>query len=164
MTSYCRMNAQAARQAGFSLFEVLIAIVITSIGLLGLAGMQAAGLQNNHSAYQRSQATMLAYDIADRMRANTVSIDNYLTSFMTLEQATAAGEQAGCKTTSGCSTIEMAQNDLRDWNTALTAALPGATGTITVTGNIYTVSVNWDDDRDGDVDTDDPDFKVSFQP
>ncbi len=65
--------------------------------MLGLAAMQAKGLQNNHSAYHSSQATVLAYDIADRMRANKSTIGNYLTSYMNLAQATEAGLSAGCK-------------------------------------------------------------------
>ena len=164
MNGCCSMDSQTSRQSGYSLFEVMIAIVITSIGLLGLAGMQATGLRNNHSAYQSSQATVLAYDIADRMRANTSSINNYLTSFMTLTAATTAGEQSGCKSTGGCSTSQMAQNDLLEWNAALAAALPSPTGTITVAGDIYTIGVSWDDNRDGNVDGDDPDFQMSFQP
>ena len=183
-----------SRQSGFSLLEVLIAIVVTSIGLLGLAAMQATGLRNNHSAYHRSQATVLAYDIADRMRANTSleitydrtdrsgtfvntgAIDNYLTRFMTLS---AADVQADCETASGCTIAQMAENDLANWNTALTTAIPGATATITCADeevclvendpdvdepNIYTISVNWDDNRDGLVDANDPGLQVSFQP
>ncbi len=55
---------------GFSLLEVLIALLVLSIGLLGLAGLQGTGLRYNHSAYLRSQATFQTYDMADRMRAN----------------------------------------------------------------------------------------------
>src|SRR4030065_2717121 len=55
---------------GFTLLEVLVAIVVMSIGLLGLAGLMASSLKNSHSAYQRTQATWLAYDALDRMRAN----------------------------------------------------------------------------------------------
>ncbi|MEJ2142634.1 MAG: type IV pilus modification protein PilV, partial [Gammaproteobacteria bacterium] len=54
---------------GFSLLEVMIAMVIFSIGLIGLAGLQSASLGYNHSAYLRSQATYLAYNILDKMRA-----------------------------------------------------------------------------------------------
>ncbi len=55
---------------GFTLIEVLIAMLVLAVGLLGLAGLQATSLRNNQSAYNRSQATQLAYDLADRMRAN----------------------------------------------------------------------------------------------
>lgn len=60
---------------GFTLLEVLIAVVVLSVGLLGLARLQTAGLRQNHSAFMRSQATMLAYDIIDRMRTNKGTVE-----------------------------------------------------------------------------------------
>ncbi len=188
-----------SRQSGFSLLEVLIAIVITSIGLLGLAAMQATGLRNNHSAYHRSQATVLAYDIADRMRSNASSMASYVTPVEVEAQADetpavqkaslgtqasggslvldiiqvvddGGGDQevedplAGCKTTGGCTAAQLAQNDIAEWNADLAAALPGGTGSVAVAGGIYTISVNWDDNRDGLVDANDPGLQVSFQP
>lgn len=160
----CQLCRQPCRQLGFGLFEVLIAIVVTAIGLLGLAVLQTTGLRNNQSAYQGSQATVLAYDMADRMRANPTSINNYLSSFMTLAAATAAGVQEGCGTTSGCSSAQLAQNDLLEWDAALTQALPEGTGTIAVVDGIYTVTVAWDKNRDGAVNELDVPFLVSFQP
>ena len=56
---------------GFTMIEVLIAMVILAIGLLGLAALQAVGMRNNHSALSRFQATLSAYDMADRMRSNS---------------------------------------------------------------------------------------------
>lgn len=58
------------RQSGSTLLEVLVAIVVLSFGLLGMAGLQAASLKSNQTALQRSQAVVLAYDIMDRMRSN----------------------------------------------------------------------------------------------
>ena len=58
------------RQRGFSLLEVLIAILVLSIGLLGLAQMQSIGLRSTHGAYLRTQATLLSGEILDSMRAN----------------------------------------------------------------------------------------------
>ena len=58
------------KNTGFTLIEVLIAMIVLAVGLLGLAGLQATSLRNNQSAYNRIKATQLAYDIADRMRAN----------------------------------------------------------------------------------------------
>ena len=55
-------------QTGSSLLEVLVAVVVLSIGLLGLAGLQMTSIKGSHSAYMRSQATLLAYDLADRAR------------------------------------------------------------------------------------------------
>jgi len=159
------MNLQPRRQSGFGLFEILITIIIVAIGLLGLAAMQATGLKNNESGYRASQATVLAYDIADRMRANMGGINSYLTSAMTLDEAEAAGEVGGCKTTAGCSPAELAQTDLVEWAAALDTDLPNPTGLIALNGTTYTVTVSWDDDMDGvENDADDPTFVVSFQP
>jgi type IV pilus assembly protein PilV len=55
---------------GFTLIEVLVTIVVVSIGLLGLAGLQINGLRANVSSEARSKATLLANDIIERMRAN----------------------------------------------------------------------------------------------
>jgi len=72
------------RQHGFSLIEVLIAVLILAIGLLGMAQMQANGMRSTHGAYLRTQATLLSGDILDSMRANLTAarrgdynIDNY---------------------------------------------------------------------------------------
>ena len=59
--------------AGFTLIEVLVALIIVSIGLLGLAGLQATSVRFNQQAYLRSQAVQQAYDMADRIRANAVA-------------------------------------------------------------------------------------------
>ncbi len=159
------------KDSGFTLIEVLIATLVLAVGLLGLAGLQATSIRNNLSAYNRSQATQLAYDMADRMRANKKeSLDpttgNVITASTYLTIApTAAVAQASCVTTVGCTGAQMAQNDLFQWNAALTGTMPGALGTIAVvvaTG-VFTVTVNWDDNRDGVVNASDPNFLVSFQ-
>ena len=61
------------RQRGFSLIEVLIAILVLAIGLLGMANMQASGMRCTHGAYLRTQATVLGDDILDSMRANVTA-------------------------------------------------------------------------------------------
>ncbi len=148
------------RQSGMSLLEVLFAIVIFAFGLLGAAQLQATGLLNNKRAYEHSQATLQAYNLADRMRANTLSIDNYLTSYMTLKEAK---QQSVCKSTTSCTPGNMAENDLFEWKTTLAADLRDATGIITFNGGIYTISVTWDDNGDGSTNDKDPSFQVSFQ-
>jgi len=143
---------------GFTLIEVLIAMLVLAVGLLGLAGMQATSLRNNQSAYNRSQATQLAYDLADRMRANVAGKATY-TSISPISNATA---KANCKNTTGCTPADMAENDLKQWSDAVIAALPNGTGTITVTTGVYTIAITWDDDHDG-VATNNPNFQTSFQ-
>ena len=157
--------------AGFTLIEVLISIVVLAVGLLGLAGLQSTSLRNNLSAYNRSQATLLAYDLADRMRANIAGKATY-TSIL----PDAATAKTNCLPTnmpaSGCSPTEMAENDLFEWNRNLVATsvlhlgLPLGAGTIVETNpstGVYTINITWDDDRNGVVDGDDPNFQTSFK-
>lgn len=151
-------NPHKKKQGGFTLLEVLVTLVILAIGLLGLAGLQTTGLKNNLNAYQRSQATQLSYDIADRMRANVAAISSYVSIVPT--NATA---KLACTTTSGCPAASMAENDLYEWNTSLEGALPTGVGTITQSGSVYTISVTWDDDRDG-VGANNAKFETSMQP
>ncbi|MGZ4960105.1 MAG: type IV pilus modification protein PilV [Methylomonas sp.] len=149
------------KNKGFTLIEVLVATVVLSIGLLGLAALQANNLKNNQSAYFRSQATQLAYDIADRMRANVTASNSYLSTTMAV---TAATQQADCTTVSTtCTPAKMAQNDLYELKSALATALPGGSATITNAGGVFTVTVNWDDNHDGAIDNSDPNFQMSFQ-
>ena len=67
-------SQQEPRQSGFTLVEVMVAIVILSFGLLGVAALMVNGLQYTHSAQQRSLATVLAYDLIDRMRSNVTGV------------------------------------------------------------------------------------------
>ena len=69
------MFRQFDDEAGVAMIEALIAIVVISFGLLGLAGLQLAGVRTNQVAYYRSVATAQAYDMADRMRANISGVN-----------------------------------------------------------------------------------------
>lgn len=124
------------RVSGMTLIEVLVAVLILSIGLLGLAGLQTLSLRSNHSAYLRSQATILAYDIADRMRANRQSA---LSGWYNIELEEAAS-----------SDTSIAATDLKEWKAALSTVLPAGDGSITVNDGNVTIIVAWDDERDAD--------------
>lgn len=150
--------------SGFTLIELLISMLILAAGLLGLAGLQAKGLQNNHTAYNRSQATQLAYDMADRMRANAVETETLGASTYITVDSDDATAQSSCTTVANdCSAAQMAQQDLFEWNRDMTAILPNALGTISVAGSLFTITLKWDGNRDGNRDDDDPDFNMSFQ-
>ena len=125
MTKY---NRPISKPAGFSLLEILISIFILAIGLLGLAALQTTSLKNNHSALYRTTATVLAYDIIERMRLNQ-NADYTLTL-----TATPSG-----------STLKDA--DLIAWTTNLASELPLGDGSIAINGEIVTVTVQWDDSR-----------------
>lgn len=129
---------------GFTLFEVLIALLILSIGLLSLAGMLSTGLHSDGGAYIHTQATLLAADMAGRMRANEagVAAGDYK-SF----DGTVTGSPPNCVTTgpTGCSPSGMAEDDLSQWAAELANRLPGGKGTITQEsdGVTYKIDVQW---------------------
>jgi len=152
------------RQSGFTLTEVLVAVLVLSIGLVGVAGLQAVSLQNNQSAFMRSQASALAYDLADRMRSNVPS------ALGGLYDPTAAGMASGCSSTSGCTPQDMAENDLAEWNATIATYLPMGQGFVCIdstpddgtgsgdaqcdgAGTLFAVKIWWDDDRDGTINT-----------
>ena len=131
--------------AGFTMLEVLITMVILSIGLLGLAGMQANGLKNNHLAYVRSQATLLAYDMSDRMRSNMAGVEAGSYNNLSGDPVTTPPD---CEV-EVCSPASMASYDYAKWSAALASNLPKGEGAVSVAAGIYTVSVMWDDDKKG---------------
>ena len=146
-TKFTRQLNPKSRMNGFSLVEVLVAMVVLSIGLLGLAGLQATGLKNNNSAYQRTQANILANEILDRMRANQAGIDG---GFYDDPYAGGTPTDPNC-ITSGCSVSQMAQYDVFEWDDRMNDLLPAAQATITGSGanSIFTITVMWDDERTG---------------
>jgi type IV pilus assembly protein PilV len=149
-------------QSGFTLIEVLIAVVVLASGLLGLAAIQATALGNNHSAYNRSQATQLAYDIADRMRANSNAAANYLGLASAASCATNDTPCTACKTiANACTPQQMAEQDRYDWNQNIGRSLPDGEGFISRSGNVYTIRVSWDDDKN--TSTAKLDFLVHFR-
>jgi len=129
---------------GFTLVEILITVLILSIGLLGLAGLQVRSMKSNHSSYLRSQATIMAYDIIDRMRANPKAVTDtaYVANaaytvtpptttppnpYYSVDGTAATGS---CTTTGGCTTTQMAKTDITQWRVALATQLPGGVGVI----------------------------------
>lgn len=134
---------------GFSLMEVMVALVIFSIGLIGLAGLQSASLGYNHSAYMRSQATYLAYNILDKMRANPAKAKNGNYAALAASYGY-AGVQHSCyySTSASCSDQQIVETDLYEWNQAL-QKLPGGKGKIaktsTLGAEIHEVTIQWDD-------------------
>src|SRR5690606_38291502 len=132
------------RPEGFTLLEVLIAMTVLSLGLLGLAGLQYASLQYNHSAHLRSQATVLAYDIIDRMRASRAAAlqggaYHGNGAFVDVE-CDDAFAPAGNR--------NMARQDIMAWRNDLACLLPGGQGSVALTRRAVIVRVRWIDARD----------------
>lgn len=141
------MTSTIAKNRGFTLLEVLISVVVLSIGLLGIAGLQAFGQQNNHSAYLRTQATALAYDMIDRMRANKVGVAGG--NYNAVDTTTTTYANPGCASGTTCSAALMAQYDAYDWQTSLASQLPSGNGQVVGagSGSVFTITVMWNDDR-----------------
>jgi len=136
---------------GFSLIEVLVSIVILMIGLLGLAGLQSRAFTAQLESYQRSQALILAQDMASRIEANRKNVAAYLT-------ANPAAGGAGVDVVTPCPGGTVAAQDMCDWHNALlgsaeasvTGAMIGARGCVIQevapalgAAGIYQVIVSW---------------------
>ncbi|HWM42573.1 MAG TPA: type IV pilus modification protein PilV [Burkholderiales bacterium] len=119
------------RQRGFTMLEVLIAIMVISIGLLGLAALQMHSLRQGQSAYYRSVATQLAYDMSDRMRGNITGVlaNAYNRTGIGTDYGTAV---ANCTTTAGCVAADLARNDAYEWQQLVQTLLPGGEGIICI--------------------------------
>ena len=124
---------------GFTLLEVLIAIVIVSIGLLGVAAMQASTLKNAGSSKYRSAAITLTSDMSDRLRANLEGVmqgnfvagTGYNRPRTTLVDAAYNTAKPACRST-GCLPIDMVLDDLASWQQRLAASLPRGTGVVCI--------------------------------
>lgn len=151
--------------------EIVVSLLVLSFGLLGMAGVQSVSLRGNQSAYYRTMATTFTADMVERMTANRAAVNagNY-------DDATGAAT-ANCFTATGCTSTQMAAQDVLDWTALIAAALPGGDSVVCIdsspndgtsaahacdgAGSIYAIKIWWDEDRDG---TSDDLFTTTFQP
>ncbi|MBB2495409.1 type IV pilus modification protein PilV [Aquipseudomonas ullengensis] len=144
------------RSHGFTLIEVMVALVVLAVGLLGMASLMVRSQQSNESAYARSQATLLAYDIIERMRTNKLAysaLESRKVSFATQNSAYALSALPNCATpATGTQAVGSARaaQDLAQWcasvRTNLPSVVPGQTSIVRGTGaeiNTYTVNIAW---------------------
>ncbi|CAG9176564.1 hypothetical protein LMG23992_03312 [Cupriavidus laharis] len=128
-----RLASRAGRSAGFSMIEVLVTVVITAIGLLGLAKMQAAALGNTHVARVRSLIALQAESLATMMQANRAYWAAATVPARVVMQGNAVTESgagnplntpANCRD-SACNPAQLAAADLQAWAAAMQARFPG---------------------------------------
>lgn len=126
------------RQRGFGLVESLAALVVVSVGMIGIAALYSQGLSASRTALYRTQAVNLASDMADRIRLNRQGGANYHGG---------AGANNGCEPGgAACSPAQMAAHDLWVWNNLIDQQLPGADGTVTYGAALpptYTIRITW---------------------
>ena len=148
-------NLPHSRTRGFTLVEVLVSLVVLSLGLLGIAKLMLFSSHSNDSAYLRSQATDLAYQMLDDMRANTTQAAVPLGSYTTALTDVATDPGFTCVATAACANLAL--YDVYRWKLRLNAnsgltpagALPngqGSVATALVAGQTtITIVVQWDD-------------------
>ncbi|MCO5094817.1 MAG: type IV pilus modification protein PilV [Xanthomonadaceae bacterium] len=112
------------RQRGFTLLEVLISVLVFSVGLLGVAGLMVLSVRTNHSAFLRTQASFLAESMADRMRTNLGYVDQYNGTY---DSSTAGA--ASCAS-APCTPTQLAAHDRAVWSQQLVEHLPSPTAII----------------------------------
>jgi type IV pilus assembly protein PilV len=151
------------RENGFTLIEVLVAMLIVAVGILGVAGMQVVSLQQNRNALLRDQALQSGNDILDRMRVNP------LTDYAPVEVDDAPTSSANCLN-NNCDRLEMAEFDIAQWKCGLNpidadgdvyavcaeygilqGSLPEGKGSIQRDGSVHAVTIEWVNDREGNV-------------
>ena len=144
----------ARTQQGFSLIEILITLVVLSVGLLGVAALHAESLRSSRSAYLRTKAVSLASDMADRMRSNRPAAlaGNYVSTAGDHGSNKDCADDTSGGATKVCAPADMARHDIWLWKSAIEDArngLPGpGTGALTSNGAAlptYTILISWND-------------------
>ncbi len=161
--------------------EIMISLVILSVGMLGMAGMQLSGLRNSATSSYRTDATQLSYDIVDSMRANRMAVAANVFEDIDVDYSdTMVDPEKSClqetttSTVASCTSSEMAVVELYDWITRVRQKLPNASVSIQCNDldttdaddctefSTHTVMLSWDENVDGDVDT--SSFNYTFRP
>lgn len=140
---------------GFTLIEIMIAMVILSVGVLGLAGLQGASLKSSNTAFMRTVATNQLYALAERIRSNSAGhnlpanggVDAYKGKFGITTHAATCG--ASSVSAGGCTPLEVAINDIFIWNTENARVLPNGQGNVQRIGDALIITISWDEDNLG---------------
>ena len=141
MNRFGRIRRGGRGQGGFSMIEVLIALVVLAVGLLGLALLQTMNLRYTKSAEQRTKAINLASSIIDTMRTNRSELVAYAVEESQFEDV---DPSAGCERSGALN----AARNLEQWMCEVKEALgPEADGSITIAASSVRVQINWSEDN-----------------
>lgn len=138
-----RCTRSPARCAGFSLIEVMVAVLVISVGLLGIAKMQALAISNTGNSRVRALAALEAAGLASAMQADRLywttvpTVGNDLTATISRATVTKASDSTlstvtanGCNSPTVCTVAQMAAFDLQNWATNLNSVIPNETASI----------------------------------
>ena len=135
------MNSIHTRQQGFSLIEVLITLVIMSVGMLGIAGLYVQSMQAGRTSMFRHHAVTLAGDVADRIRANPTAGLAYTAPVGVNNNCVLGGAD--------CNPGQMAGNDILLWKAQAQDSLPGGDVTIVFNNLVlpptYQITISWNE-------------------
>jgi type IV pilus assembly protein PilV len=140
-----RIGKRNLRRSGFTLIEVLIALAILAVGLLGGVALLIDGLRAGRSALLQTNAALLATDLADRIRANRAGGAAYELS----EGDAVAAPAKACAAIAECSSVDVAQRDLYAWQQSVLEQLPGGSTSVGVepvaeTGaHLFRIVIRW---------------------
>lgn len=142
-----QMTSPTKTESGFTLIEVLVAAIILAIGILGVASLMLSGVRSDKGAYLRTQASIIAYDMADRIRANRTAANNG--NYNNIDTNGTLPVNPNCTT---CSPAQIAALDIFEWTSHFKnvsglaryrAKLPNGRGVVTGNGNTFTIAITW---------------------
>lgn len=134
------------QQSGFTLVEAMVSLVVLAVGMLGIAALYIESLRSSHMSTSYTNAVTLAADMADRIRANSLGINNYNGAGAGVGTA---GANNNCVNGAvDCTTAQMAADDLFRWYEDVKVLMPvGRSATVAVANNPpvdqYTITLTW---------------------
>jgi len=147
-------------QMGSSMIEILVAVFILAVGLLGLASLQMISLKNINNTQFQTLATTYAYDMSERIRSNQEGLSGYNNIESTISDP-------NCIT---CTPTQMAQLDGFEWNRLIQSdvidgGLPNGRGTVMKDGSLYNITITWEEQQrtDSGGEVGDTSFTLSIQ-
>ena len=123
---------------GFGLLESLFALFILSVGIMGTTAMVTNAFRSTDTAALQSQSVILAYDIADKIRANARASASYAIAI-----GAVVADPPDCDT-GVCNTVQFATSDLALWKINIADNLPSGDGSAVIAANTITITIQWD--------------------